>query len=99
MSSTNYAERMAIRNASTLAQAPANYASFLIENIALAVQDINDPRDRLATQVGRLQGTVRMLCNKVEAYTDFAEALGRIAERDDEAGEIARRALEVAGKA
>lgn len=35
------------------------YADFLIECIALQVAEIHDPRDRLARQVGMLQGELR----------------------------------------
>jgi hypothetical protein len=45
----------------------ATYADFLIECVALAVQEIHDPRDRLARQVGMLQGEVRRLCAQLEA--------------------------------
>jgi len=34
----------------------------IIGTIAVAVAGIHDPRDRLAAQVGRLQGMVRKLC-------------------------------------
>jgi hypothetical protein len=37
------------------------YAERLLKNIALSVSAIDDPRERLATQVGLLQGEIRKL--------------------------------------
>jgi len=40
-------------------------ASDIIGTISVAVCGIDDPRDRLAAQVGRLQGMVRQLCSEL----------------------------------
>jgi len=65
---THTEERAALQTAAAGVQvSQATYADFLIECVALAVQDIHDQRDRLARQVGMLQGEVRRLCAQLEA--------------------------------
>ena len=65
---THTEERAALQKAAAGVQVTqATYADFLIECVALAVQDVHDPRDRLARQVGMLQGEVRRLCAQLEA--------------------------------
>jgi len=55
---------------STREPAMTTYANFLLQNIALAVAGLNDPRDRLSEQVWMLQGAVRNLCAQRDAERD-----------------------------
>ena len=57
---------MNITHAEFSAVAP-DYADFLIGCIELAVKHIEDPRERLARQVGMLQSDVRRLSAEVDA--------------------------------
>ena len=43
-----------------------NRARTIIASAASAVAAINDPRDRLARQVGILQGEIRALCDELD---------------------------------
>ena len=80
---THTEERAALQTAAAGVQVtPASYADFLIECVALAVQEIHDPIDRLANQVGRLQGLVRQLCAQLEAEQPQGEERAE-AEPDD----------------
>jgi hypothetical protein len=68
MNAAHTEERAALQTAAAGVQvSQATYADFLIECVALAVQEIHNPRDRLARQVGMLQGEVRRLCAQLEA--------------------------------
>jgi hypothetical protein len=60
----------------------ASYADFLIECVALAVQDIHDPRDRLARQVGMLQGTIRNLCAQLDEMESERDRALKLAEEE-----------------
>lgn len=48
-------------------------ADMIIQRAAEAVAHIDDPRDRLATQVGRLQGEIRRLCAELAWAREGAE--------------------------
>jgi hypothetical protein len=51
-----------------------NLADTIIARVAQSVAGIHDPRDRLARQVGELQGEIRALCSALYLQPDDGDA-------------------------
>lgn len=63
MSALTYPERMALRDAT----ASVDAADAILRRAAMDVMHIDEPRERMATHIGRLQREVRRLCAELAA--------------------------------